>query len=262
MLIIIRGGRVTKKEEIIAIEKQLQEISSMLEDLPVGKLLCAKNGKYFKWFAVSHKKKAYIPKEERQLAERLAYRRYLEELQLDLKDELRLTKLTQRSMDRKYRHIKLLENAGILDLLQEKLGLDSELKQWQEADYKSNPYYREELKIKVHEGLYVRSKSELMIAMMLIRYQIPFRYECELQIANKVLYPDFTILHPKTKKIIYWEHLGLTDNYKYCRDNYGKLLDYFAEDIWFGDNLILTSETRRCPLDYETIEHRIKEFFF
>lgn len=228
--------------------------------MPEGKLVCAKNGKYNKWYVTSEKKRAYIPKECRKLAEQLAYRRYLEELYSDMKDELKLMRLQIRYSKRKYRHIELLQKQGFMELLMNQVGVEGELKQWQEEDYIRNPHYASELKIKVHDNLFVRSKSESMIAVMLMRYQIPFRYECQLQIDNKVVYPDFTILHPKTKKLIYWEHFGMTDKYKYCRDNYSKLIDYCGQDIWLGENLILTSETRNAPLNYEVIENRIKEF--
>lgn len=223
-------------------------------------MVCTKNGKYNKWYVTCGSKCAYIPKECRGLAEQLAYRRYLEEMYLDMKDEVKLMKLQSRYSERKYRHIELLQKQGFMELLKDRVGVSGELRQWQEEDYIGNPYYSNELKIKVHDKLFVRSKSESMIAVMLMRYQIPFRYECQLHLANKVVYPDFTILHPKTKRIIYWEHFGMTDNYKYCRDNYNKLIDYCGEDIWLGENLILTSETRSAPLNYETIENRIREF--
>lgn len=255
------GGSVTKKEAIERIENQISEIDSVLSELPEGRLICARNGKYYKWFVNCKRKQAYIPKECKELAEQLAYKRYLEDLRLDLKDELRNLQFQIKIEGRKYRHIELLKKDGFYELLQKQIGLSDELKAWQEESYVKNPYYENELKIKVHDDLFVRSKSEAMIAMMLIQYKIPFRYECEMHVSNKSIYPDFTILHPKTKKIVYWEHFGMTDNYKYCRDNYNKLMDYFSQDVWLGDNLILTSETRNRPLDYETIENRIKEFF-
>ena len=77
--------------------------------------------------------------------------------------------------------------------------------------YEKNPKYPEHLIHKTVSGIYVRSKSESMIALQLYTEKIPFRYECALQLGETTLYPDFTILHPKTGEIFYWEHFGMMD---------------------------------------------------
>ena len=58
----------------------------------------------------------------------------------------------------------------------------------------------------------LRSKSEAMIEQALFYANIPYRYECKLELDNKILYPDFTMLHPETKEKYYWEHMGMMDN--------------------------------------------------
>ena len=57
----------------------------------------------------------------------------------------------------------------------------------------------------------MRSKSEAMIAMSLYVQKIPYRYECELKLGSITLFPDFTIRHPETGEIFYWEHFGMMD---------------------------------------------------
>ena len=53
---------------------------------------------------------------------------------------------------------------------------------------------------------------------------IPYKYESKLTIAqNKIMYPDFTCLNVKKRKTIYWEHLGLLDNYDYSTKNFAKI---------------------------------------
>ena len=38
---------------------------------------------------------------------------------------------------------------------------------------------------------------------------IPYKYECPLQLSNgMIIYPDFTVLDVKRRKVWYWEHRG------------------------------------------------------
>lgn len=59
---------------------------------------------------------------------------------------------------------------------------------------------------KIHvapSGNMVRSKSEVLIDMQLYTNHIPFRYECELQLGDVTIYPDFTVRNPRTGKLYY-----------------------------------------------------------
>ena len=63
----------------------------------------------------------------------------------------------------------------------------------------------------------VRSKSELNIANMLDSYGVPYKYECPLKLKDgKVIYPDFTVINVKSRKVIYWEHRGMMDDKNYA----------------------------------------------
>ena len=87
--------------------------------------------------------------------------------------------------------------------------------------------------------------------------QIPFRYECPLELGNTTLYPDFTIMHPKTGELIYWEHFGMMDDPAYCKNVFSKLNLYVANGIIPNINLITTYETKDFPLDTEQINNMI-----
>ncbi|MFQ8777759.1 MAG: hypothetical protein ACLR78_10425 [Roseburia sp.] len=63
----------------------------------------------------------------------------------------------------------------------------------------------------------MRSKSEAMIAMLLHLNAIPYRYECALSLGGVTLFPDFTIRHPVTGVLYYWEHFGLMDDPAYAK---------------------------------------------
>lgn len=89
---------------------------------------------------------------------------------------------------------------------------------------------------------------------------IPFRYECALQLGETTLYPDFTILHPITGELFYWEHFGKMDNPKYAQNCIAKLQNYTAHGILPGIYLITTYESKDRPLTSETIDRVIAEY--
>lgn len=63
--------------EIFKLENQINSIKEQLKNMPPGKLICVQNGKYSKWFQSDGHTKKYIPKANRQLAEKLAVKKYL-----------------------------------------------------------------------------------------------------------------------------------------------------------------------------------------
>lgn len=104
----------------------------------------------------------------------------------------------------------------------------------------------------------MRSKSEQIIANALYSYGIPFHYEEEFiyQIGNiGKVYPDFTILLPNGKTII-WEHLGLLSQESYCQRTAEKLNIYQMNGYNLGKNLILTMDDNRQNIS-STVIHQI-----
>ena len=96
---------------------------------------------------------------------------------------------------------------------------------------------------------------------MLFVNKIPFRYECELQLGEIFIYPDFTIRHPKTGEIYYWEHFGRMDDSKYNKNVPSKLQLYISNGIIPSIQLITTYETIENPLSSEKVESLIREYF-
>lgn len=106
----------------------------------------------------------------------------------------------------------------------------------------------------------VRSKSEKNIADKLKSMRIPYIYEQPLRLGNTTKYPDFTVLNKRTRRIYYWEHMGLLDQEDYCEKALSKLAVYSKNGIWPGKNLIVTYETKDYPLDMKQIEGVIEEY--
>ena len=110
----------------------------------------------------------------------------------------------------------------------------------------------------------VISKSEALIADRLFSEGVPYRYEQILRLGKgfnqMVFYPDFTILNKRTRKLFYWEHLGLLGDRNYCQDNLTKLDTYAKYGIIQGKNLILTYESEGKTLSMAYVMKMIKEF--
>lgn len=135
------------------------------------------------------------------------------------------------------------------------------LAEWAQAPYQRNTKNPEHLIHKTISGEYVRSKSEVMIATVLYMNKIPFRYECILQLGSNIRFPDFTIRHPQTGEIFYWEHLGLIDKPEYRQDTWERLDLYISHGIIPTKNLILTYETAEYPLSITQVEKLVTEYF-
>ena len=100
-------------------------------------------------------------------------------------------------------------------------------------------WYADERKLATLSEYFVRSKSEVIIANLLVHNDIPFIYEQPLYASDGTMYlPDFTV---KFKgETYYWEHVGRLDlpNYKthweqkekwYNKNFSGKLIKTFED---------------------------------
>lgn len=256
----IYDNLVKEAEDIL---HEIRRIDKQLETLPKGDLSCTKNGKYVKWYYTNENVRRYIPKQEEKFAKLLAKRKYLTALKKDLEKERRiLLKLIDFKPNSFRTHLEILESAGYAELLKDEVKPhNKQYEEWMEEHYETNTYRQEGQLHDVGEGLLVRSKAEAMIVAALRKYNIPFRYECICYLGKEKVFPDFTIIHPKSGKLYYWEHLGKMSDCTYYSDQYKKLKKYNDAGIVMGINLIITTETKDIPLNYATIEHRIKEFF-
>lgn len=110
-------------------------------------------------------------------------------------------------------------------------------------------------------GERVRSKSEKIIADLFDKYNVPYSYEPSLVIGNNhIVNPDFVVLNVKTRKTIYWEHLGLIDMEQYAVKNLSKLNDYNMAGFDIGEDLIITMESSAYGFDSRDIESKIRKY--
>ena len=246
------------------LQQQIERLKKTIATLPEGELLCSRNGRYNKWFHKWGNEKIYIPQKEKSLIQQLAYKKYLV---FQLKDLLHENEAIQAYLEhcdkfpRKAEEL-LWKNSEFKEMvLSQKNDLEQEILNWKNSPYEYNKKYPEQLIHKTISGHFVRSKSEALIDMTLTKYGIPFRYECALELGNRVIYPDFTLLHPKTGKKFYWEHFGLMDDLNYCHNTSMKIQLYSINGIIPSIDLIMTFETKEHPLYIEQVEAIVEQYF-
>lgn len=76
-----------------------------------------------------------------------------------------------------------------------------------------------------------------------------------------VVHPDFTILRMSDRREIYYEHLGRMDDEDYANKNTRKINNYNKNGLVLGDNLFVTMETKRNPLDVRVLDNLIQRKF-
>lgn len=251
-------------KEKLRLEKRVQYLQSQIEELPSGKLICASNRKWQKWYVSDGHTSTYLPKKERQTAELLALKKYLIQQLENTIQELKAINLYLQNHDKlaEEKELSLVTSPELKDLLQPYFySLADELHQWEKNPYEKNQNHPERLIHKTYSGNFVRSKSEALIDMFLFKNKIPFRYECPIELDNVILYPDFTIRHPKTGKLFYWEHFGLMNQLTYRKNACSKLQLYISNGIIPNIQLITTYETQEEPLDPETVEKIVEHYF-
>ena len=128
-----------------------------------------------------------------------------------------------------------------------KKGLETE-----KAKYQA--YKPEQLKFRAMDGTMMRSKSEVIIANILLQTGIPFVYEAPLFINGKMLLPDFTILSLidlRSEFII--EHQGMIFSDQYT-DKFLRSLKLYLQSEWIPNkNLFFTFDDERGSLDSRQI---------
>ena len=174
------------KKRLKHLEKEILKVQAYLKQFEEGNLICAKNGKHFKWYHTDGTNQTYIPKDQRKFAEQLAIKKYYTMILNDM---------------------------------------------------------------------------EKMIASYLYIKKIPFRYECALYLNGVLVFPDFTIRHPKTGEVYYWEHFGLMDQPSYVKRTMEKMQNYTLNGIIPSIHLITTYETKDHPLSTMEVEEIVEKYF-
>lgn len=139
-------------------------------------------------------------------------------------------------------------------------------KQWEAVTYEPGWFKADAAVYITDRGERVRSKSEQLIANLLYRLNIPYRYEYPIELnvngRKRIWRPDFTILDVKHRKEFYIEHFGKLDDQddtdNYARNAFGKMKVYEENGMYDGGCMIFSFETSKAPLDIQYVEMKVR----
>lgn len=252
----MEGEAQRLREQITCMEQELVT-------LPEGVFYSVKNGTGTKWYYRKNGVRYYIPKRDRAVAEQYVRRKYLTEELKQCKRKLGAIEIFLAMYPESYNTNSILCNEDYQELLTPYFTSQNDnLIAWAQAPYEKHPYLPERCTYMACGNLWVRSKSESMIASFLYQHQIPFRYECALKLGNKTIYPDFTLRHPNSGAYYYIEHFGLFDNEQYRRNALSRIDDYAANGIFLNQRLLVTTETKEKPFSIHELISQLQAALF
>ena len=252
-----------KRKEYL--ETLIMEKQQALKHAPEGHLRCTTSSGHRRYYLVAPdetKKRSYIRKKDERVARALAQKEYDRMiLEAAIKELGKIGELLN------------TQNAVSVDTLYEKLPdfrkhlvdpIVPEEKEylslWSSEAYERKEFERGYPEFYTQKGERVRSKSEIMIADTLGRYQVPYRYEYPLELPGfGLVHPDFTVLTVKRQEMI-WEHLGMMDSPDYAARAIRRIEVYEQAGFFPGKRLILTHVTSSRPLGTKMIEAVIREY--
>jgi hypothetical protein len=105
-------------------------------------------------------------------------------------------------------------------------------------------------------GVFVRSKSEVIIGNLLHEAEIDFIYERRFETENGWRFPDFSIA-TSSDELILLEHLGMLHKPSY-REEWERKREFYENNGYVvGENLFLTSEDENGAINSEAISKEI-----
>ena len=252
-----------RKKYLLKLKKDAEK---QLKKSPDGTLRISNSHgrtQYYHRCIVKEKCGTYIPRNKKELAAELAQKDYYEKLLYSILGEMQaieayINKRPVHVAEEVFDGLSKARQDLVIPLIETD---DLFAKRWQEMPYQSKGVDSEDMIFVTDKGEKVRSKSELIIANQLAKAGVPYHYECPLDLKGYgVVYPDFTVLNIKTRKVLYWEHQGMMDDAEYVEKAIRKTALYQKNGIYPGEGLILTSESRNCPLDTEQVVGMIRHF--
>ena len=255
-------------EELLVV---ITEKRKSLAEAPAGRIRVAIHGKQRHCYHVTNSTNSngvYIPKADLKLIRKLAQKDYDDSVLKILERQL---KLIENFMDA----FGECDVASIFSKLHVNrrpfitpvtLPDEDYAAHWLAQSYKCKSFREGEPEFLTSRGERVRSKSEMIIADILAKHGVPYKYECPLRLAANdgagplMVYPDFTCLNLRTREQFLWEHFGRMDDPEYSHKTVAKLRGYRKNGFILGKNLLITMESDGLPLDRKDVESLVKNF--
>ena len=251
---------------INSLREHIGNTKKRLLKAPAGTLRISKNHNKLQYYHRKGKDDScgkYLTLKDHAVAQKLAQKDYDERLLKVLEDQLKSIEQFLKTFDPKAPQ-KVYENLSDprKELVTNEFLSDEEyIKQWLSQPYKKFGFKADAPEFYTTGGVRVRSKSEVIIGEALERHNIPYRYEYPVyQDGVLMAAPDFNCLNVRLRKDYYWEHLGMLDDEGYADNNVKKLNKYTLNPDFDESRLILTTETKRHPLNTKVVEEKIRRY--
>lgn len=254
---------ITRKKEL---EKLKQQLEKQLSKSPEGFLRISNSRNHPQYYLRTDPKDKngiYIPQANTKLICGLAQKGYNKKVLQSIEQELNainkyITSFPHTTAEEVYETITPERRLLISPILETN---EQYAQKWSNTPFETKGIGESTPPLLTEKGEPVRSKSEVIIADILHREGIPYRYECPLLLkGGKIIHPDFTTLNIQSRKILYWEHLGKMDDPIYAQNAIDRLNDYEENGISLGESLIVTWETKNTPLNPNIIRKKIRNF--
>ncbi|MBQ0040793.1 MAG: hypothetical protein KBS56_02050 [Clostridiales bacterium] len=278
------------KARLEYIDERTKKVKKEIHNLPAGRLECIKRDRGYRWFIVKNGERTILKKRERPLAQRLAYKRKLndeldnlacERTALDIYVKImsalgvgesvdinelvstsnaKCKKVRIKDLVRPNQNSKRNEEVDCLarEYMDQK---HPEVSRWEKAAYEHKSDDDKKHNVRANSGRYHESKDEVLIDNALLAHGLKVRYEPLLNIEANSLHPDFCILNPRTGEEVYWEHFGMMERPDYYSDAIWKMKLYLRNGYYPGVNFIATYSGGKYRLDSQLVESIIEYFF-
>lgn len=263
-------AQIAKRKAILV--RQISLKTKALAKAPAGYLrILSGRGKnqYYQVLPGNGKKgiPVYLSKKDLKLAKKLAQKAYDKKVLHAAERELKAWNMLaaffpEHTVEEVYATLSPARQALVVPVIE----TDEEFRaKWEAVTYQPG-YIRADAPVFMTDrGERVRSKSEQLIANLLYRLGIPYRYEYPVELEvdgrKKTWRPDFMILDVKQRKEYYLEHFGMLDDTSednYARNAFWKMKVYEANGIYEGKNILYSFETSRAPLDISYVEMKLR----
>lgn len=265
----------------------LKEIGSQLADLCSGisnnKILKTEGtivsrfigGKKRLYQRAEDSKEKYLKQSDRKLIKELSEKTYLQKLdKAAQREKMQIDKCIEVLESKQNKAGKDLADVDkVYDMLPDyvkenvepaEISDEAYARKWQSKKYNRRWMKKDEKYYETPRGDKVRSKSEWIIASMLEKAGVPYRYEEIVPLDGSVgvfMHPDFTVLNKRTRQVYYWEHCGMMGERDYMENTFmPKMSEYYNFEFFPGDKILLTFESKDHPLDTVDVKRLIDKY--
>lgn len=272
----IQGGSLERTQiaqRKATLVRHISQKTKALAKAPAGYLrICSTRGndQFYQVLPGNGKKgvPVYLSKKDLRLAGKLAQKAYDKEVLSAAERELKAWNMLanffpEHTVEEVYETLSPARQALVTPIIE----TDEEYRRrWEAVEYTPKPFQEGAKVFITDRGEQVRSKSEQLIANLLYRLGIPYRYEYPVRIkvngSVRTWYPDFTILDLGNRKEIYLEHLGMLDDTReernYSVNAFWKMKVYEENGMYEGKNMLYSFETSAAPLDITYVEMKVR----